>query len=99
WAQPSAVGDHLYFFGKNGVTTVLRAGEKFECLATNELWSKDDPPGADRSYEYEPQGQTDTRPRQPAQEYLDPIVYGAAAVDGAFFVRLGTHLYRIGDVP
>ncbi len=34
--------------------------------------------------------------REPSPEYLDPIIYGVAAVDGAFFVRSGSVLYRIG---
>lgn len=96
WAQPIATGDHVYFFGKHGVATVIRAGSTFELLASNRLWSEEAPPRPDRSYEYEPQDENDPRPRQPSQEYLDPIVYAVAAVDDAFFVRLGTHLYRIG---
>ena len=96
WAQPIACGEHLYFFAKNGVTTVARAGPSFEQVARNRLWTEDAPPTPTRSYEYEPEGNTDLRPRHPNREYLDPIVYGVAAVDGAFFVRLGTHLYRVG---
>lgn len=42
WATPLAAGNRVYLFGKNGVTTVLQAGEEFEVLAENALW-KDDP--------------------------------------------------------
>ena len=97
WAQPIAAGERLYFFGKNGVTTVVQAGPVFQRLASNRLWSNDGPPIPNRSYTYEPQGETDPRPAEPRDEYLDPIVYGVAAVDGAFYVRLGTHLYCIGE--
>lgn len=38
WATPLGVGDRLYLFGKDGLTTVLGAGPKFEILAENELW-------------------------------------------------------------
>lgn len=95
WAQPIAAGEHIYLFGKSGVTTVVRAGPEFEWLASNRLWNDNVPPVPKRSYTYEPQGESDTRSANPRDEYLDPIVYGVAAVDGAFYVRLGTHLYCI----
>jgi outer membrane protein assembly factor BamB len=95
WAQPIAAGDHIYLFHKDGVATVLKAGPRFEIVARNRLWKEESPPRPRRSYEYEPQGPNDTRPRKPEAHYQDPIVYGVAAVDGAFFGRLGTHLYSI----
>jgi outer membrane protein assembly factor BamB len=95
WAEPIASGEHVYLFHKDARTTVLKAGPRFETVTTNRLWKEGSPPLPDRSYEYEPQGPKDPRPRKPAAHYLDPIVYGVAAVDGAFFVRLGTHLYCV----
>lgn len=97
WAEPVAAGDHIFLFHKDGKTTVLKAGEKFEVVGTNRLWKEDDPPLPGRSYDYEPQGPKDPRPRKAAAHYMDPLVYGVAAVDGAFFVRLGTRLYRVGE--
>ncbi len=44
WATPVAVGDHIYFFGKDGVTTVIKAGPTFAKVATNALWDPDNPP-------------------------------------------------------
>lgn len=41
WATPLAVGDRIYFFGKDGTTTVIKAGPRFEILANNRLWDKD----------------------------------------------------------
>lgn len=38
WATPLGVGDRVYFFGKDGQTTVLKAGREFEVLAVNQLW-------------------------------------------------------------
>lgn len=96
WAEPIAAGEHVYLFHKDGTTTLIKAGPQFEVVATNRLWKEDTPPLPNRSYEYEPQGRNDTRPRKPAAHYLDPIVYGVAAVDGAFFIRLGTRLYCVG---
>jgi outer membrane protein assembly factor BamB len=97
WAQPIGAAEHIYFFGKNGDTSVLRAGPTFELLASNSLWADDALPKPIRSYEYEPENENDPRPRTPVDEYIDPIVYAAVAIDEAFFVRLGTHLYRIGE--
>ena len=99
WAQPIACGDRIYIFGKDGVTSVLASGPKFELLATNRLWNPVDPPLPARSFDYAPQSEEDTRPRQAAQEYLDPIVYAAVVVDNAFVIRLGTHLFRVGQRP
>lgn len=44
WATPVLVGEHVYFFGKNGVTTVIKAGPTFAKAATNELWNPKNPP-------------------------------------------------------
>lgn len=95
WAQPIGVGEYLYLFHKDGRTSVIKAGARFESVAGNRLWREDAPPLPGRGYEYEPQGPKDPRPRQPQPHYQDPLVYGVAAVDGVFLVRLGTHLYCV----
>lgn len=38
WATPLGVGDRIYLFGKDGVTTVLAAGPEFRILAENVLF-------------------------------------------------------------
>ena len=38
WATPIGIGDHVYFFGKGGETTVLKTGPTKEVVATNQLW-------------------------------------------------------------
>jgi len=98
WASPIGAGDRIYFFGKDGRTTVLKAGPKFEKLASNRLWEQAAPtPAAESKAEPkggEPKGGRGDRRAGP--EYLDPILYGVAPVEGAFFVRSGTTLFRIG---
>lgn len=96
WAQPIATGDHIYLFHKGGQTTVVRAGPDFAVIAENRMWPKSNPPLPNRSFDYTPASENDSRPAKPAEHYMDPLVYGVAAVDGTFVVRLGTHLFCLG---
>jgi outer membrane protein assembly factor BamB len=95
WAQPIAAGEHIYLFHKDGQTTILKRGSQFEQVTRNRLWKEGSGPVPRRAYEYEPQGPKDPRPRRPLPHYQDPIVYGVAAVNDTFLVRVGTHLYGI----
>lgn len=38
WATPVGVGDRIYFFGKDGKTTVIAAGPEFQKLSSSPLW-------------------------------------------------------------
>lgn len=42
WATPVGIGDRLYVFGKDGLTTVLAVGKEFEVLAENQLWNAEE---------------------------------------------------------
>lgn len=44
WATPVAMGDRLYIFGKDGLTTVLATGPEFNVISKNQLWNPDDIP-------------------------------------------------------
>lgn len=44
WATPIVNHDKLYLFGRNGQTTVIKAGTEWVELAQNELWDVDHPP-------------------------------------------------------
>jgi hypothetical protein len=93
WATPIAAGDRIYFFGKNGVTTVVKAGPSFQKVASNRLWEPDDPPKPSAEITDAANRAGDAAARPPSVEYLDPIVYGVAAARDSFFVRIGTRLY------
>ncbi len=118
WAPPVAAGDYVYFFCKNGMTTVVRAGPVFEKVGTNLLWEAGDAPTPKLDYTPPPRpmgaggpggrpgggrpgGREGGRPGEGGDgaraSYgpLDPCVYGVAGVDGAFFVRIGTHLFCV----
>ena len=104
WASPLGVGDRIYFFGKNGITTVLKAGPRFEKLASNRLWETDDPPRTKEPFKTTPNtpgaggpprggGAAAAGPGPGGSDSFDPILYGYAALDGQLIVRLGSHLY------
>ena len=38
WATPVGLGDRVYLFGKDGMTTVLASGPEFRVVAENMLW-------------------------------------------------------------
>ena len=38
WATPLGLGDHIYLFGKDGLTTVIQSGREFNVVAKNELF-------------------------------------------------------------
>lgn len=42
WATPIASHGKLFLFGKDGVTTVIRTGPRWELIAHNRLWSEED---------------------------------------------------------
>lgn len=91
WATPLGVGDRVYFFGKDGVTTVLKAGPKFEVLAENQLWDpasiKPDPAKAAAE-------DTEER-RRAAANFGGRVQYGVAAVNGSLLIRTGEVLYCV----
>jgi outer membrane protein assembly factor BamB len=94
WATPLAVGDRIYLFGKEGITTVIAAGPEFTELASNELWPSDQPPvdnGAPRPDETSPE-----RQRGNAM-FSGPTQYGVAAVSGSLLIRVGSHIYCVRD--
>lgn len=111
WASPVAAGDKIYFFGKDGVTTVLKAGPKFEKLASNRLWSSVD---YEARKEAEKKKVAEKTPKPPEgkgpaggppvpkaeleatrNSAVGDIVYGVAVVDGTFYLRTGTELICI----
>jgi outer membrane protein assembly factor BamB len=113
WATPVGASDHVYFFGKDGVTTVLKAGPNFDKVASNRFWSAAD--FAKRRNEAKEKA-APTLPKPPegkgpgggpplpkeeleATRYsaVGDVVYGVAAVDGKFVVRTGTELICVRE--
>ncbi|WP_162661737.1 outer membrane protein assembly factor BamB family protein [Tuwongella immobilis] len=88
WASMIGAGDYVYFFGKDGTTSVLKAGKEFEQIASNPLWAAKSKPKS---------AGNESRPGAGSEYGAGETVYGVAAADGAFFVRTGTRLFRIGQ--
>lgn len=112
WATPVGAGDHVFFFGKDGVTTILKAGPKYERVAANRLWSAEDfarrldeaKKKAADALPMPKEGKGPGGPPLPKEEReamrysaVGDVVYGVAAVDGAFLVRTGTELYCVRE--
>ena len=38
WVTPVGIGERIYLFGKDGLTTVLASGSEFKILSENQLW-------------------------------------------------------------
>jgi outer membrane protein assembly factor BamB len=94
WASPLATGDHIYFFGKNGVTTVIAAGNPLRRVARNALWDPQDPPKTKEPFSTTPNNPANAgATRRGNDDALDPILYGYAAVNGNLVLRLGSHLF------
>ncbi|QDT97769.1 outer membrane protein assembly factor BamB family protein [Gimesia aquarii] len=90
WATPVGLGDHIYFFGKNGNTTVLKAGAKFEVVAENRLWTEEAPPVNNIPTAKE----TGQRLRSAAM-FSRPTLYGVALVNDYLLARTGSQLFCI----
>ncbi len=102
WATPVAAGDHLYFFGKDGKTTVVEAGPKFSPVVVNRLWSDDERKTRAAAAEKAPENQFPPLPKQGKDEMeamlkdaVGDVVYGVAVVDGTFLIRTGTELFCV----
>lgn len=100
WASPIAAADHIYFFGKDGRTTVVKAGPDIEIVASNRLWEpkaapKEAPKAAPKESK-EQGGRSGSGRGGSSMGDMDNLVYGVAATENAFFVRSGSKLYRIG---
>ncbi|MGL4465457.1 MAG: PQQ-binding-like beta-propeller repeat protein, partial [Planctomycetia bacterium] len=92
WATPLGVGDRVYFFGKDGLTTVLAAGPTYRVVAENALWKKEEaaaPPPAAAEKEATPER------RRAAGNFSGPIQYGYAVVDDGLVLRTGSELYLV----
>jgi outer membrane protein assembly factor BamB len=112
WATPVGAGHRVYFFGKDGITTVLKAGPEFEKVASNRLWGEDDFKARKEEGKKQlatvPSGPPGGRPAggagmNPAEleatraSAVGDVVYGVAVVEGTILIRTGTELFCVRE--
>jgi outer membrane protein assembly factor BamB len=95
WATPLGVGDRIYFFGKDGQTTVIRSGPKFEVLAENQLWD----PASQKPDPAKAAAEDTEEKRKAAATFSGSTQYGIAAVSGSLLIRTGEKLYCLRTKP
>lgn len=95
WATPLGLGDRVYFFGKDGLTTVLRSGPKFEVLAENQLWD----PASQKPDPAKAAAEDTEEKRKAAAMFSGSTQYGVAAVSGSLLIRTGERLYCLRNAP
>jgi hypothetical protein len=84
WATPFPVGDRLYLFGKDGITSVIRIGEEFQLLSEgNRTWADDQ--------QDSPKGEAESPMRRSG-----PTLYAGAPTSIGFLIRRGDALYLVG---
>jgi outer membrane protein assembly factor BamB len=93
WATPFAMGDRVYFFGKEGITSVLAAGPEFKVLSENVLWDPDSIKPDENAGAKEP---TEER-RRAAAMFSGPTVYGVAIANESLVIRLGDRLFCVRE--
>ena len=82
WATPFASGDHIYLFGKDGTSAVIRRGDKLEVVARNKLWN----------VESKPEAQEQGGPGN----FGGPVLYAAATSGDRLLLRRGDTLFAVG---
>lgn len=84
WSTPFPVGDHLYLFGKDGVTSVVQIGKEFHLLNKgNRTWIEEDE-------------EQQTPPQNPPSRPSAPTLYAGIPVPNGFLIRRGDTVYFIG---
>lgn len=90
WATPYAVGDRVYLFGKDGLTTVVAAGKEFKVLAENQLWNLED-----LKPETPATAETSEERRRAAAMFSGPTLYGYAVAQDRFVIRIGNQAFCV----
>ena len=88
WCTPLAANNAVYFFGKDGSTSIIEPSNKLKVLAENELWSEVDKP-IDPGTEQDPQNRRG-----------GAVLYAAVVYDSKLLLRRGDILYclnRLND--
>jgi outer membrane protein assembly factor BamB len=101
-ATPIGAGERVYFFGRDGLTTVLKADREGTVLAKNTLTLKPDLKPEASQFDGAMGGGKKAEAKGGKQgggpPGMDkPSVYGVAAVKDRILLRTGSHLYCVGN--
>ncbi|MFI4875148.1 MAG: PQQ-binding-like beta-propeller repeat protein [Blastopirellula sp. JB062] len=91
WATSLGIGERVYFFGREGKTTVVKAGPEWKVLAENTLWSQEEEAPEKEAAAGEGERQESGPPSTSASQ----VLYGYAAVPGKLLFRTGPKLYCV----
>ncbi len=82
WATPLANQEGLYFFGKNGTTSVIEPGSSFKTIAKNELWAPE-------------KAEDDQTNPESSGEKNSAVLYAAVSAKSMLLLRRGDFLYAV----
>jgi outer membrane protein assembly factor BamB len=91
WATPIGVKDRIYFFGKEGLTTIIKSDRKFEKIAENPLLDPESLPPETTKLEQE----TTAERRQASAMFSGPTLYAAIMVGNKIVARIGNQVYCV----
>ncbi len=92
WATPVGVGDRVYFFGQQGLVTVLASGREFKVLSENESWTEETLPQEAALAE-----ETSQERQRGVAMFSKPTLYGAAVAGGTIVLRVGNCLIAVRE--
>lgn len=81
WATPLATENVVYFFGKDGQTTILETGDEFKVVQNNKLW---EPASTNKDGD---------DAKQP--QFSGAVLYAAAVSNSTLVLRRGDILYAV----
>lgn len=93
WATPYASKDQIYFFGKEGLCTVIKPGRELQVLSENELFTLDSLPPETTV----PEAETSEERRRASANFSGPTLYGIAVANNCIVARIGNQVFAISE--
>ena len=91
WATPYASKDKIYFFGKEGICTVIKPGGELQVLGENETFNLDSLPPETTV----PVEESSEERRRASANFSGPTVYGFAVAGDLIIARIGNQVIGI----
>lgn len=91
WATPYVSNSHIYFFGKEGLCTVIEKGRTFKVVSENQLFNMEELPAETTV----PEPESSPERRQASSNFSGPTVYGIAVKENRIIARIGHQVYSL----